>query len=81
MIAIPSEADRLKGLSTLADFTSFVDRLVGTAQKAPRLAGRGQARAKWLASADAVFSALTELILSTLIFLTIGSVLAYLGSS
>ena len=59
----------------MSDFASLVDRLVGATHKAPRSARYG----KWLAGAAAAFAALTEFLLSTLIFLTIAGVVVALG--
>jgi hypothetical protein len=63
----------------LSDFASFVNRLVGTTGKVSRATQYGERWATWLAGADAVFGALTEFLLSALIFLTIAGVIVAIG--
>jgi hypothetical protein len=63
----------------LSNFASFVDRVVGATHKMSRSTQYGEWRAKWLAGVDAVFAALTEFLLSTLIFLTIAGVIVAIG--
>jgi len=63
----------------LSDFASFVDRLVGGRHKAPGSARHGEAVARWLNGADAVFGAVTEFLLSLLIFLTVAGAVVAIG--
>jgi hypothetical protein len=59
----------------LSDFASFIDRLVG----GRHTARHGEAVARWLNGADAVFGAVTEFLLSLLIFLTVAGAVVTIG--
>ena len=64
----------------MSNFTSFVDRVVGATYKAPRLGSDGRLRASWSTAAETIFGALTEFVLSTLVFLTVAGVLVSIGN-